>query len=83
MPQEFLGCVILPLAVWLIFGMGGLRKSSSRIGGIQIFVKTLTGNTITLDVETFDTIAALLHRVCYLVCVAPHFSLSMKCRHSS
>ena len=37
-------------------------------GGMQIFVKTLTGKTITLDVEASDTIAAwkLSH-----VCVFP------------
>ena len=28
-------------------------------GGMQIFVKTLTGKTITLDVEASDTIASL------------------------
>ena len=28
----------------------------SLIGGIQIYVKTLTGKTITLEVETSDTI---------------------------
>ena len=27
-----------------------------HVGGIQIFVKTLTGKTITLEVEAFDTI---------------------------
>ena len=28
-------------------------------GGMQVFVKTLTGKTITLDVESSDTIAAV------------------------
>ncbi len=31
-------------------------KRSTEMSGMQIFVKTLTGKTITLDVESSDTI---------------------------
>ncbi|KAJ6727950.1 hypothetical protein OIU74_006067 [Salix koriyanagi] len=37
--------------------MSRLRSRTSRLrGGMQIFVKTLTGKTITLEVESSDTI---------------------------
>jgi ubiquitin C len=32
-------------------------------GGMQIFVKTLTGKTITLDVEPFETIAIIKAKI--------------------
>ena len=32
-------------------------------GGMQIFVKTLTGKTITLEVEAGDTIEAVKHKI--------------------
>ena len=41
-------------------GMGALLGSKTQLfklhGAMQIFVKTLTGKTITLDVEASDTI---------------------------
>ncbi|KAJ6376522.1 hypothetical protein OIU76_025636 [Salix suchowensis] len=33
-----------------------MLKPKSRTSGMQIFVKTLTGKTITLEVESSDTI---------------------------
>jgi ubiquitin len=33
------------------------------MSGMQIFVKTLTGKTITLDVESSDTIEAVKQRI--------------------
>ena len=39
-------------------------------GGMQIFVKTLTGKTITLDVEASDTIDKYVLRCC-VVCIVP------------
>ncbi|KAJ6376523.1 hypothetical protein OIU76_025636 [Salix suchowensis] len=33
-----------------------MSRLRSRISGMQIFVKTLTGKTITLEVESSDTI---------------------------
>ncbi|KAJ6417332.1 hypothetical protein OIU84_003113 [Salix udensis] len=33
-----------------------MLKPRSRTSGMQIFVKTLTGKTITLEVESSDTI---------------------------
>lgn len=40
-------------------------KDSQRISGIkmQIFVKTLTGKTITLDVEPSDTIENVKQKI--------------------
>ena len=36
-------------------------------GGMQIFVKTLTGKTITLDVEPSDTIDNVKTKMCVVV----------------
>lgn len=33
------------------------------LGGMQIFVKTLTGKTITLEVESYDTIDNIKHKI--------------------
>ena len=34
-----------------------------RGGGMQVFVKTLTGKTITLDVESSDTIESMKAKI--------------------
>ena len=40
-----------------------LGKVSSQVEIMQIFVRTLTGKTITLDVEPSDTIAGLKAKI--------------------
>merc|ERR1719222_133519 len=44
-------------------GMKEQRSSYSYGGGMQLFVKTLTGKTITLDVEGSDTIENMKEKV--------------------
>ncbi|KAA0152022.1 hypothetical protein FNF29_04137 [Cafeteria roenbergensis] len=43
--------------------LGRLRHSSWEGRGMQIFVKTLTGKTITLEVESSDTIEAVKTKI--------------------
>jgi hypothetical protein len=38
-------------------------QNESQMGAMQIFVKTLTGKTITLDVDGFDTIELIKLKV--------------------
>jgi ubiquitin C len=40
-----------------------LEKEKSNMSGMQIFVKTLTGKTITLDVESSDTIENVKQKI--------------------
>ena len=37
--------------------------SASSVHAMQIFVKTLTGKTITLDVEESDTVESVKHKI--------------------
>lgn len=50
---------ILSILLALCMVLSLLPISASAEGGMQIFVKTLTGKTITLDVEPTDTVLAV------------------------
>ena|SRR5688572_31546976 len=39
------------------------QKNKKKMSGMQIFVKTLTGKTITLDVESSDTIETIKTKI--------------------
>jgi ubiquitin len=39
------------------------NKKNKNMSGMQIFVKTLTGKTITLDVDSSDTIEAVKQKI--------------------
>ena len=48
-------------------------------GGMQIFVKTLTGKTITLDVEASDTIDNEPRLDCLCICVSLFYTTVPRC----
>ena len=43
-----------------------LKRGTLPRGGIQIFVRTLAGKTITLGVESSDSIENVMGKVCFL-----------------
>merc|ERR1711934_1247855 len=43
--------------------MGTFHPSGAAMSGMQIFVKTLTGKTITLDVDSSDTISTVKQKI--------------------
>ena len=54
--------ITLGLIVFLILSFASIAQAHAQ-GGMQIFVKTLTGKTITLDVEGADSIESVKQKI--------------------
>lgn len=51
------------VALCLIVGVALMAPRAAHASGMQIFVKTLTGKTITLDVLSADTIGTVKQKI--------------------
>lgn len=57
------GPVSLPVSVCSSLGLALHQQVVRLRGGMQLFVKTLTGKTVTVDVEPGDSIETLKHKI--------------------
>lgn len=59
----FTFCITIVSASTISNNVDKITTINSKIGKVKIFIKTLTGKTITLDVELTDTVKSVKEKI--------------------